>query len=79
MEAARRRVRIARYAIGASAVSLFAVLGFVARAEHPGTASAPQIATSNDPTATDFFQDDSSQSYVGPAGAATPSIQSGGS
>ena len=77
MEAARRRLTIARYAIGVSAVSLFAVLGFVARAEPPGAASTPQVVTSD--STSSFFQDDSTPSYVGPAGSATPSIQSGGS
>ena len=93
MEAARRRLRIARYAIGIAAASLFAVLGFVARASHPGrshpgSASSTAAATSSDSASSDtassdsssFFEDDgSTSSSVGPAGSAAPSIQSAGS
>jgi len=37
MQLFRRRLRIARYSIGALAVTAFAAVGFAVRLSHPGT------------------------------------------
>jgi hypothetical protein len=85
IEAARHRLRIARYAIAASALGLFAVLGAAVRASHPAThAGSPSSAATSAAAATSsddsFFSGGDDGGYsVGPAGSAQPSIQSSGS
>jgi hypothetical protein len=83
MQLARRRLRVARYSIGAVAVTAFAAFGFVARDAHPAThststavassTSAP-AATSGDST---FFGGSASISPAPQTSA--PQIQSSGS
>ena len=72
---ARRRVRAARYVIGALAVAGFAVFGAAARDAHPATHHAVQTAAES--------QSDDSFSFgsgsLGDSGSAVPQIQSSGS
>jgi hypothetical protein len=72
---ARRRVRAARYVIGALAVAGFAVFGAAARDAHPATHRAVQ--------ASDDTQSDDSFSFgnasLSDSGSAVPQIQSSGS
>jgi hypothetical protein len=72
IEQARRNVKVARNAIVVTAFASFALFAGLARAAHPG-ASAQHTQTSSSVTST------SSYSYLGPAGSATPQVQSGGS
>ena len=87
MEAARRRIRIARYSIGAVAAAAFALFGFAVRDAHPAThadnssATTSNVSTSDD----DTFSDDNSFSFDGGGSIGSsdsfsaPSVQSGGS
>jgi hypothetical protein len=83
IEKARRRVTVARYAIGITAAAALAGFAAVARATHPGTAQRVTSARTSVTTAssnTYFFDDDSgSSSNIGPAGGAQPQVQSGAS
>ncbi|MGZ4334175.1 MAG: hypothetical protein ACXVRJ_07880 [Gaiellaceae bacterium] len=90
IERARRRVSIARYAIGITTVAALAGFTAVARASHPGSHQASQVSssaavsssTSTADSSRSFFDDDSSSgssSSIGPSGSATPQIQSGAS
>ena len=89
IERARRRVSIARFAIGITTAAALAGFAAVARASHPGTSHASQqtsatatsSATASDDTGS-FFGDDSSSgstSSIGPSGSVAPQIQSGAS
>ena len=85
IEAARRRVTIARYAIGITAAASLAAFAAVARVSHPGTshatgssratARAASTASQDD----SFFTDDNSTSSIGPSGGASAQVQSGAS
>jgi hypothetical protein len=78
MEIARRRLRVARYSIGALAVTAFGALGFVVRDAHPAThTSAPTVsAASTADSATSF----GGSASIGPAPHyAAPQVQSSGS
>jgi hypothetical protein len=80
MQLARRRLRAARYSIGAVAVSAFAIFGFVARDAHPATHSTTSTAvapsTANNDSST-FFGGSAS---ISPAPqTVAPQIQSSGS
>jgi photosystem II stability/assembly factor-like uncharacterized protein len=82
IEAARRRLQLARYAITVSAVALFAVVGAAVRASHPATQTSSQPATAASSTSTSdqsFFSGGDDGYSVGPSGSAQPSIQSSGS
>jgi hypothetical protein len=72
---ARRRVRAARYVIGAVAVAGFAVFGAAARDAHPATHHAVQA--SDDSQSGDSFSFGSAS--LGDSGSAQPQIQSSGS
>ena len=72
---ARRRVRAARYVIGALAVAGFAVFGAAARDAHPATHHAVQ--TADDRQSDDSFSFGSGS--LGDSGSAVPQIQSSGS
>jgi hypothetical protein len=83
IEAARLRLRIARYVIGIGAAASLAAFAAAARVSHPAThhASSPQ-ATSTQPATSDdgfFSGDDDSSASIGPSGSVAPQIQSGGS
>lgn len=90
IEKARRRVTIARYAIGITAAAALAGFAAVARSTHPGTASrvsSPRTTV----TTTSSGYDDSSSSFfggddgsastpnIGPSGSAQAQVQSGAS
>jgi hypothetical protein len=86
IERARRRVTLARYAIGITAAVALGGFAAVARVTHPGT--APRVATartitssstSDDSSSSFFGQDDGSYSNIGPSGSAQPQVQSGAS
>ena len=78
---ARRRVRAARYLIGALAVAGFAVFGAAARDAHPATSHTVQTAQ-DDQVAQDDQSNDSfsfGSPSLGDSGSAPPQVQSGGS
>jgi hypothetical protein len=84
MELARRRLKLARYAIGVTAAGAFAAFAVAARDSHPGTqhaSSASSSSSSSSQTAADdttgSFEFDGSASFGGASTA--PAIQSGGS
>ena len=81
IEAARRRVRIARYSIGAVAAAAFGLLGIAARDAHPATHTGSTVAST---TATNQESQEDSFSYDGgasiaPSSSSTPAVQSSGS
>ncbi|HVU76765.1 MAG TPA: hypothetical protein VHC67_04225 [Gaiellaceae bacterium] len=83
IEAARRKVRVARTAAGVSAAAGLVLFAGLARASHPGT---HHTTVANDASAQaelgdsrSFDDDDDSYSYLGPSGSAAPQIQSGAS
>lgn len=75
---ARRRVRAARYVIGAVAVAGFAVFGIAARDAHPATSHAVQTADDSQ-TEESFSFGAPSLGSSGDSGSALPQIQSAGS
>jgi hypothetical protein len=84
MEAARRRIRIARYSIGALATAALAMIGLAARSSHPATAHAR--SSSNAVTRTARADDTQEEGFsfdgggfISPSTSDTPTIQSGGS
>ncbi|HST15956.1 MAG TPA: hypothetical protein VLJ44_13995 [Gaiellaceae bacterium] len=85
IEKARRRVTVARYAIGITAAVALGGFAAAARATHPGTAQRVVARTTVTTTTSDdsnsyFFGDDSgSYSNIGPSGSAQPQVQSGAS
>lgn len=84
MELARRRLRVARYSIGAVAISAFAAFGLAVRDAHPATQTSRATASSATASATAPSTDDSSSSggsaVISPAPqASVPQVQSGGS
>ena len=87
IEQARRRVTVARYAIGITAAVAFAGFAAVARTTHPGTAQRVTTARTSVTTASSYDDDsnsyfyggDDSSSNIGPSGSAAPQVQSGAS
>ena len=88
IEKARRRVTLARYAIGITAAVALGGFAAVARVTHPGTASRVATArttvsttSTSDDSSSYFFGDDDSgpSSNIGPSGSAQPQVQSGAS
>ncbi|HEY2778864.1 MAG TPA: hypothetical protein VGI77_13285 [Gaiellaceae bacterium] len=83
IEKARRRVTVARYAIGITAAAALAGFAAVARSTHPGTAQRVAVARTSATTtsssyddSSSFFGDDNSGSNIGPSGSAQPQVQS---
>ena len=81
MQLARRRLRVARYSIGAAALSAFAAFGFAVRDAHPATHTSTRTATTSTATSSDdsstFFGGSAS---IGPAPqTVAPQVQSSGS
>jgi hypothetical protein len=80
LQLARRRLRVARYSIGAAAITAFAAFGIAVRAAHPATHT-----TATTSSATSSSTADSATSFGGSAVIApapqnyAPTIQSGGS
>jgi hypothetical protein len=81
MEHAKRRLRVARYAITAVAVSAFAAFGIAAKASHPAThhsSSTSNTTTGESDDSNSTFDFNGSSSFDN-SGGDYPSIQSGGS
>ena len=82
IEAARKRVTIARYAIGVTAAAALAAFAAAARVSHPGASHATSTSRASS-RASAVQQDDSffgdSFSNIGPSGSASPQVQSGAS
>ena len=84
METARRRIRIARYSIGALATAAFAVVGIAARSSHPATTQARSASNAvsrtvrSDDSQADGFSLEGG-GFISPSTSDTPTIQSGGS
>jgi hypothetical protein len=81
LQLARRRLRIARYSIGAATLTAFAAFGFAVRDAHPATHTSTSTATAS----TANSSDDSSTTFGGSAAISpapqtvTPQVQSSGS
>jgi hypothetical protein len=80
IEVARRRLQVARYSIGAIALSAFGAFAFAVRDAHPathtGTTSASSIATTTTDASTTF----GGSASISPAPqAAAPQVESSGS
>jgi hypothetical protein len=81
LQLARRRLRIARYSIGAATLTAFAAFGFAVRDAHPATHTSTSTAT----TSTETSSDDSSTYFGGSASISPapqtvpPQVQSSGS
>jgi len=86
IEEARRRLRRARFGIGAGAAAGFALFVFAARAAHPGTSAASQTTPVTQQQSFSIDDDQSGDSYgfdygsgsIGPSSGGF-SVQSGGS
>ena len=84
IDAARRNVRVARYAIGVGAAAALAIFAAAARASHPATHRSLREGTSASSSAADQAQADQYGYFdggysIGPAGSAAPQLQSGAS
>jgi hypothetical protein len=87
IETARRKLRIARYAIGITAATALAAFAAVARSSHPAThgtttAASPAAATSGQDSneSSGFFGNGGDdQSSIAPSSGSTPQVQSGAS
>ena len=81
IETARRRVRVARYSIGAAATAAFGLIGLAARDAHPATHGSSSTTVQNLTQQTQ--QDDAFGfdvgGFISPSTSSSPSIQSGGS
>jgi hypothetical protein len=81
MQLARRRLRVARYSIGAATLTAFAAFGFAVRDAHPATHTSTSTATAGTATSSD----DSSTYFGGSASISpapqtvAPQVQSSGS
>jgi hypothetical protein len=82
LQIARRRLRVARYSIGAVAVTAFGAFGFAVRDAHPAThtqASTTSTATAS-PSTADSATSFGGSAMISPAPQfAAPQVQSGGS
>jgi hypothetical protein len=81
LQLARRRLRVARYSIGAATLTAFAAFGFAVRDAHPATHSTSTAtagaATSSTDDSSTFFGGGAS---ISPAPqTAAPQVQSSGS
>ena len=81
MQLARRRLRVARYSIGAVAVTAFAAFGLAVRAAHPathtGTATSSAAASASTASSSTTF---GGSAVISPATqASAPTVQSSGS
>jgi hypothetical protein len=83
IEAARRRLRVARYSIGAAAAAAFALFGVAVRDAHPATHSGSTVASTSATTAQSQAQEDSFSydggASIAPSSSNTPTVQSSGS
>jgi hypothetical protein len=85
IQLARRRLRVARYSIGAVALTAFAAFGFAVRDAHPATRTSASTATAGNTSTASSSTDDSSTNFGGSASispapqTAAPQLQSSGS
>jgi hypothetical protein len=80
MQVARRRLQVARYSIGAVALSAFGALALVVRDAHPATHTSSTNASSLSTTTTDASTTFGGSASISPAPqTVAPQIQSSGS
>jgi hypothetical protein len=81
IETARRRVRVARYSIGAVATAAFGLIGLAARDAQPAThgSSSPTVQNLTQQTQQDDGFGFDGGGFISPSTSSSPSIQSGGS
>jgi hypothetical protein len=81
MQLARRRLRVARYSIGAAALTAFAAFGIAVRNAHPAThtGSAASSATATSTSSQSFDFGGGSSSISPSPQAVAPQVQSSGS
>jgi hypothetical protein len=79
MALARRRVRVARYSIGAAAITAFAAFGLAVRDAHPATHTSSAGATTTAANAASSTFDGGSAAISPAPQASAPLVQSGGS
>ena len=70
LQLARRRLRIARYSIGAATLTAFAAFGFAVRDAHPATHTSTTTATTDTATSSD-----DSSTYFGGGVSISPAPQ----
>jgi hypothetical protein len=79
MQLARRRLKVARYSIGAVALSALAGFGFVVRDAHPAThtnaTASVASTTSTSSTSTSSTSSDDSSTFFGGSAAISPAPQ----
>ena len=73
MQLARRRLKVARYSIGAVALSAFAGFGFVVRDAHPATQANASAAVASTTSTSSTTSDDST--FFGGSAAISPAPQ----
>jgi hypothetical protein len=81
IEKARRRLRVARVSIGATAAAGFLVFAVAARASHPGThhAQVSSAASSNDDAQVQSDDFSFGSGSISPSTGGATTLQSGGS
>jgi hypothetical protein len=81
IELARQRLKIARRAIGVTAVAGFVAFAVAARASHPGShaASSPSTSTSEDSSVTSSSTFVFGRASIAPSTGGGGAVQSGGS
>ena len=81
IEKARRRLRVARVSIGATAAAGFLVFAVAARASHPGThnTQVSSAASSGDDVQAEGGDFGFGSGSIGPSTGSAPALQSGGS
>jgi hypothetical protein len=81
IQLAQRRLRVARYSIGAVALSAFAAFGFAVRDAHPATHKTSSVSSSTtSPSTADSSNDFGGSAAISPAPqTVAPQIQSAGS
>jgi hypothetical protein len=68
LQLARRRLRVARYSIGAATLTAFAAFGFAVRDAHPATHTSTSTASTASST-------DDSSTYFGGSASISPAPQ----
>ncbi|HEX4679361.1 MAG TPA: hypothetical protein VH210_09220 [Gaiellaceae bacterium] len=80
IQTARRRLRVARYSIGAVAVTAFGAFGFAVRDAHPATKTGTPAVTATSPSIADSATTFGGSASISPAPQfAAPQVQSSGS
>jgi hypothetical protein len=82
IEQARRRLKVARVSIGATAAAGLLVFALAARISHPGTAHRSQVSTASNASAETQSESDDfgfGGGSISPSYGGAPTVQSGGS